>query len=41
MYLTVPTSSSIILGAVRPLPYFAKALWVAILTIVDAKAGPY
>lgn len=40
-YFTVPTSSSMILGAVKPLPSLAYALWVAILTIVDARAGPY
>ena len=40
-YLTVPTSSSMIFGAVRPLPSFAYAFWVAILTIEEANAGPY
>lgn len=30
-----------IFGAVNPLPYFQYAFLVAILTIVEAKAGPY
>jgi len=40
-YFTVPTISSIIFGAVRPLPSLVKAFCVEILTIVDANAGPY
>lgn len=41
MFFTVCASSLMTEGAVNPRPSFSNAALVAILTILDAKAGPY